>query len=104
MLVELLAPAAIHADAAVNLSVSGSLLIVTLSKAPANNKKKSTKQQHGRGGGAAAGGAAPTALMDGQFSVQLPQGVEEGQPAATKMSRATGLLVVRVATRSSGAR
>ncbi|WIA33215.1 hypothetical protein OEZ86_006361 [Tetradesmus obliquus] len=88
----------------ITLCVARSLLTVTLSEAPANNKKKKgAKQQHGRDGGAAAGGAAPTALLDGQLSVQLPQGVEEGQPAATKMSRATGLLVVRVATRSSGA-
>jgi hypothetical protein len=93
VLIDVLAPSAIHADAAVKVAVSGGVLTLTLSEGPAKQsaKQSSAKQKQG------AEAAAPAGLKTGCVSVQLPQGVVDGQPAATKMSQALGLVVVRAA-------
>lgn len=80
VVVDLLAPGAVPADAKVEVAVAGSALVVTVKEAKA-----------GRGGGA--GGWWCTAA--GTFSVALPDGVVQG-PAAARMSRPLGLLSCRI--------
>ncbi|KAF6265776.1 hypothetical protein COO60DRAFT_762041 [Scenedesmus sp. NREL 46B-D3] len=98
VLVDVLAPSAVHAGAAVKAVVCAGVLTVTLSEAPAKQSAKPNTVKQEQGADASSSSAAAAAsLKEGQFSVQLPHGAVGNPPAATKMSRSLGLLAVRVA-------
>jgi len=91
LIVDILAPSAIHKDALVQVLVKHGQLTVSITAG--KEKKGLNRAKPARAKGAAG-------LCEAQYSKELPPGVadgEDGQPAvAVKLSRALGLLSVRV--------
>eukprot|EP00775_Hariotina_reticulata_P005368 gene5368-5603_t len=89
LIVDILAPSAIHKDAVVQVVVGQGQLTVSLTAG--KEKKGVGKAKH-------LGGQGSTGLCQASYLVQLPPGAdgESGQPAAVKLSRALGLMSVRV--------
>ena len=92
VVVDLLAPAAIAAaaEAKVAVAVAAGLLTVTVTSVGADTAAARRAKAGGGGGG------VPAVVRSGSFSMQLPEGVQEGQPQAMKISRQLGMISMRI--------
>lgn len=85
VVVDILAPRAIHVDSAVTVSISGTTLMVTVKAPTSASSSSSGKKRQGQGSG---GG-----ILEARYEVELPRGVYPSK-TSTKMSRALGMLSV----------
>lgn len=97
-IVDILAPAAIHAKASVKVTTVGDQLTVVVTEPESLAAAPGRGQGHMSTAAAATSSGRGVPLQRGTYTVQLPAGVAKGSRLHTKMSRGLGLLSVQVSS------